>query len=94
MLGEIVTRYHECQRAAENPQERLLSSVRSHERPGNLTDTARRLRNRIKLEEYNTVDDAVSLIRASKKIMILTGAGVSVSSFPFCERCIGTDGLG
>lgn len=37
------------------------------------------LRNREKLEEYNTVDDAVELIRNSKRILILTGAGVSTS---------------
>lgn len=37
------------------------------------------LRNRDKLEEYNTVDDAVALIAKSKKILVLTGAGVSVS---------------
>lgn len=37
-----------------------------------------RLRARDKLEEYNTVDDAVALIARSKKILVLTGAGVSV----------------
>lgn len=36
------------------------------------------LRAREKLDGYNTVDDAVDLIRKSKKIMVLTGAGVSV----------------
>lgn len=35
------------------------------------------LRNREKLDEYNTVDDAVELIRRSKRILVLTGAGVS-----------------
>ncbi|KAL8276995.1 hypothetical protein RQP46_010630 [Phenoliferia psychrophenolica] len=37
------------------------------------------LRNREKLEQYNTVDDVVALIAKSKKIMVLTGAGVSTS---------------
>lgn len=37
-----------------------------------------RLRNREKLEQYNTPEDVVSLIRKSKRILILTGAGVSV----------------
>ncbi|CAH1794245.1 unnamed protein product [Owenia fusiformis] len=34
---------------------------------------------RPKLKDYNTFDDAVNLIRNSKKIVVLTGAGVSVS---------------
>ncbi|KAH9943822.1 SIR2-domain-containing protein [Amylocystis lapponica] len=37
------------------------------------------LESRDKLPQYNTIDDAVSLIRASKRILILTGAGISVS---------------
>lgn len=32
---------------------------------------------RQKLSEYNTIDDVVSLIRNSSKIMVITGAGVS-----------------
>ena len=36
------------------------------------------LRNRERLEQYQTIDDAVELIRTSKKILVLTGAGVSV----------------
>ncbi|GAA6022720.1 hypothetical protein JCM10207_008077 [Rhodosporidiobolus poonsookiae] len=40
---------------------------------------SRILRNREKLEAFNTPDDVVSLIRRSKKILILTGAGVSTS---------------
>ncbi|CAF4815137.1 unnamed protein product, partial [Rotaria magnacalcarata] len=31
------------------------------------------------LEQYKTLDDAVELIRKSKKILVLTGAGISVS---------------
>lgn len=34
---------------------------------------------RTKLPQYSSFDDAVSLIRSSKKIMVLTGAGISVS---------------
>lgn len=37
------------------------------------------LRNRAKLPQYNTPADAVTLIRNAKKILILTGAGVSTS---------------
>ncbi|KAG8974936.1 NAD-dependent histone deacetylase sir2 [Tulasnella sp. 425] len=38
------------------------------------------LRRRIKLPQYNTVDDVLSLLRTSKRIVVLTGAGISVSS--------------
>lgn len=38
---------------------------------------ARELSKRRKLPEYNTVDDAVSLLQKSKNIIVLTGAGVS-----------------
>ncbi|GAA5982482.1 hypothetical protein JCM5350_000428, partial [Sporobolomyces pararoseus] len=40
---------------------------------------SRVLRNRERLEQYQTIEDAVSLIRKSKKILILSGAGVSTS---------------
>ncbi|GAA5848320.1 hypothetical protein JCM3766R1_004661 [Sporobolomyces carnicolor] len=40
---------------------------------------SRVLRNRERLEQYQTIDDAVELIRTSKKILVLTGAGVSTS---------------
>jgi hypothetical protein len=43
------------------------------------------LRNRHKLEQFNTIDDAVALIAKSKKILVLTGAGVSVC---FSQRLI------
>ncbi|KAI5264098.1 SIR2-domain-containing protein [Aureobasidium subglaciale] len=39
----------------------------------------RELRRRQKLTEYNTIDDAVSLIQKSNKIMVITGAGISTS---------------
>lgn len=37
------------------------------------------LRRRTKLPQYNTVDDVLSLLRTSKRIVVLTGAGISVS---------------
>ncbi|KAG9017944.1 NAD-dependent histone deacetylase sir2 [Tulasnella sp. 427] len=37
------------------------------------------LRRRERLPQYNTVDDVLSLLRTSKRIIILTGAGISVS---------------
>ncbi|KAF9564294.1 SIR2-domain-containing protein [Agrocybe pediades] len=37
------------------------------------------LRKRDKLPQYNTIQDAVDLIRKSQRILILTGAGISVS---------------
>ncbi|EPQ31701.1 uncharacterized protein PFL1_01034 [Pseudozyma flocculosa PF-1] len=43
------------------------------------TALSRILRNRDKLPQYNTVDDALSLIANSKRIVVLSGAGISVS---------------
>ncbi|KAJ3850632.1 SIR2-domain-containing protein [Lentinula lateritia] len=40
---------------------------------------SKELRLREKLSEYNTISDAVNLIRNSKRMLILTGAGISVS---------------
>ncbi|KAJ7612505.1 SIR2-domain-containing protein [Mycena polygramma] len=40
---------------------------------------SRELQLRDRLPEYNTVEDAVRLIRDSRRIIILTGAGISVS---------------
>jgi NAD-dependent deacetylase sirtuin 1 len=37
------------------------------------------VRQRQSLEQYKTLDDAVELIRKSKNILVLTGAGISVS---------------
>ena len=34
---------------------------------------------RDKLPQFNTVEDVVHLLRKSRKIMVLTGAGISVS---------------
>lgn len=39
----------------------------------------RELQKRLKLLEYNTVDDAVSLLQKSHNIIVLTGAGISTS---------------
>ncbi|KAB5518811.1 DHS-like NAD/FAD-binding domain-containing protein, partial [Coniochaeta sp. 2T2.1] len=39
----------------------------------------RELSKRIKLQDYNTVDDAVDLLRKAKNIIVLTGAGISTS---------------
>ncbi|MCJ1223623.1 NAD-dependent histone deacetylase sir2 [Toensbergia leucococca] len=40
---------------------------------------SRELSKRVKLPQYNTVDDAVSLLKNSKNIIVLTGAGISTS---------------
>ncbi|KAG6847778.1 hypothetical protein H0H93_006048 [Arthromyces matolae] len=40
---------------------------------------SRELRNRDKLTQYNTISDATELLRSSRRILILTGAGISVS---------------
>ncbi|EJU03647.1 SIR2-domain-containing protein [Dacryopinax primogenitus] len=40
---------------------------------------SRTLRDRERLSQYETIDDAVALIRNSKHILVLTGAGISVS---------------
>lgn len=37
-------------------------------------------RRRNKLQQYNTLEDAVNLIKKSKKIIVLSGAGISTSS--------------
>ena len=39
----------------------------------------RELSKRVKLPQYNTVDDAVCLLRKSRNIIVLTGAGISTS---------------
>ncbi|KAG4440904.1 hypothetical protein IFR05_003594 [Cadophora sp. M221] len=40
---------------------------------------SRELSKRIKLPQYNTIDDAVSLIKKARNIIVLTGAGISTS---------------
>lgn len=39
------------------------------------------LTSRQKLSQYNTIDDVVSLIQKSKKIMVITGAGVRIQHY-------------
>ena len=40
---------------------------------------SRELSKRIKLPQYNSIDDAVELIKKAKNIVVLTGAGISTS---------------
>ncbi|TVY38768.1 NAD-dependent protein deacetylase [Lachnellula subtilissima] len=40
---------------------------------------SRELSKRIKLPQYNTIDDAVDLLKQSRNIIVLTGAGISTS---------------
>lgn len=39
----------------------------------------REMRKRHKLPQYNTIDDAVTLLQGSKNIVVITGAGISTS---------------
>ncbi|KIM22826.1 hypothetical protein M408DRAFT_78366, partial [Serendipita vermifera MAFF 305830] len=38
-----------------------------------------RLRNRARIENYKTVDDAINLLQSAQRVMVLTGAGISVA---------------
>lgn len=42
---------------------------------------SRELSKRAKLPQYNTIEDAVSLLEKSKNIIVLTGAGVSLLKY-------------
>ncbi len=41
----------------------------------------RELSKRVKLPQYNTIEDAVELLKKSTNIIVLTGAGVSLSGY-------------
>jgi len=44
---------------------------------------------RDKLQQYNTITDALKLIQKSKRVMILTGAGISqLTSLPSHCHCL------
>ncbi|TFY72441.1 hypothetical protein EVG20_g558 [Dentipellis fragilis] len=62
----------------------LLADELQTKKPGTLlyflrVALYRELQLREKLPQYNTIDDAVNLIASSRRILILTGAGISVS---------------
>ena len=44
-----------------------------------MPDNVEHMEKRIKLQQYNTFDDAVDLVRAASNIIVLTGAGISTS---------------
>ena len=46
----------------------------------NTTCLLARLRLRERLSRYNSIEDAVSLIQGSRRIIILTGAGISYAT--------------
>ncbi|SAM75965.1 related to HST1-silencing protein [Ustilago bromivora] len=58
-------------RESDTPFEILLPILK--------TALARILRQREKLPQYNTIDDALTLLQRSKRIVVLSGAGISVS---------------
>lgn len=49
---------------------------------------SRELSKRVKLPQYNTIDDAVSLLKKSKNIIVLTGAGVGFLKYAAYRRLI------
>ena len=52
-----------------------------------VSDFFPRLRNRTRLENYNTPRDAANLIWRAKKIVVLTGAGISKFPSRLSLRC-------
>ncbi|ORZ05348.1 DHS-like NAD/FAD-binding domain-containing protein [Lobosporangium transversale] len=62
------------------PQIELSDNLTERYLLGALSDRLKKLlRRRQKLQHVNTLEDVVSLLKSSKQIMVLTGAGVSVS---------------
>ena len=53
---------------------------------GTASSTRNRLQSRERLTQYNTIDDAVNLIQNAKRIIILTGAGISTRTFGRSEE--------
>lgn len=51
----------------------------------------RELSKRAKLPQYNTIDDAVALMKESRNIVVLTGAGVSTSKLAIGRGLTGID---
>ena len=51
----------------------------------------RELSKRAKLPHYNTIDDAVALMKESRNIVVLTGAGVSTSKLAIGRGLTGID---
>lgn len=51
----------------------------------------RELSKRAKLPQYNTIDDAVALMKKSRNIVVLTGAGVSTSKLAIGRGLTGID---
>lgn len=51
----------------------------------------RELSKRAKLPQYNTIDDAVALMKESRNIVVLTGAGVSTSKLAIGRELTGID---
>ena len=49
---------------------------------------SREFSRRQKLLQYNTIDDAVNLLKKSKNIIVLTGAGVRFLCSFICRACI------
>ncbi len=45
---------------------------------------ARELQKRVKLPQWNTVEDAVALLKGARNVVVLTGAGVGLGIIFIC----------